>query len=403
MSTAYLNICPDGLGVTLDRMPPDITRAVVCGPRPGAGKTGATSWAGRSGRWVPLGSSHITRSSFRGRFGYNGSEVLVTRAEPWFGLADAATVEQAAPVLRHLLLKHNQAPMATPGRTGLALLSKVSPELVDDCPPDIAALLVETSGQGRFQVFGCGSGVQLVAADARFQYGALSLTELPCGVPVRSTAKPSPYAPSWLQVEFTPADNVPFGLLGVRQGKEWLWPTTGRNWSTWATGAEVHLAQRCGYDVRVTQSVVWPGRSRPLARFGRVIIGARHRVGSLPLPDPVRDAVRTALRSVLVQTVGSLHAGGLPVLSATADNTGSPSRHPEWTTALYGLARTRLAQMMLRQTAPVVGCALDGFYVAGCPVITPDDGLPGSWVVKDTFTTTGAVTNLADLYRQAAQ
>jgi len=396
----YVTADPAGIGPTLDAaVTPGVRSVVVCGARPGYGKSGVEQWAAMTGRWLALDKPWVTRSAFRGRYGIGGRTVHVTRAEPWFGIADPTTVYGAARVLSHVLGSWDVRPVGTPGKTGFALLAKISPGLENwpTCPPEIRDLLWETTGQGRFEIYPNRGGDLLVGVDARFQYGALSLLELPAGTPRRVDRIDDLYAPSWVHVEWTPPPGARVGALPFRMGKNWEWPTDGGPWRSWVSGAELHTADECGYRLRVLDAVVWPERRKPLASWARALIGQRARVERMPMDPAVRAAVRGALRAMLVQTIGSLHRGTLSVSSAPADET--EKARPEWSTALWGLARNRLYYALERQTAPLVACALDAYYVAGEPVNLPDDGKPGRWVETHRSTDWPALKNLAALYK----
>jgi len=412
-STVYVAIDAGGIGATVDRAldvaGAGVRHVVVCGPRPGAGKTGAVAWAGQLGRWMPTDTPHVTRSALRARLAADGVDVHVTRIEPWFGEhvapADAA---EAMRIIRHAGALVGVRPYGTPGQTGRRMLAAVWEARGlewPSCPPDVAALLRSTSGQGRFQVFDNDGGAELVSIDARFQYGALALGELPTGEPVEQTAEPDVYAPSWCEVDFAPAPGGVLGVLGVRSLGRWHWPSDGGPYRTWCSGAEIHAARDAGYLVTVRRAIVWPSKARTLAPWVRIIVKQRDRLDALPIGAGVKRAARNGLRAMVVQAIGAIHGGAgvtdgaPPVLCASAYKTGGASLdHPEWTTAIYATARARLARQMLAQTAPVVACALDGYYVAGEPVLQPDNGAPGRWREVWRCGPWSPVATMADIY-----
>jgi hypothetical protein len=412
----YVAIDPAGIGATVDRAldgaGDTVRHVVVCGPRPGAGKTGAAAWAEQLGRWFPTGAAHVTRSALRARLAADGRTVHVTRIEPWFGEhVEPADAAEAMRVVRHVTAAAGVRPFGTPGQTGQRMLAALWAAAGQDwpsCPPDVAELLRATSGQGRFQVFANAGGERLVSVDARFQYGALALNELPAGEPVELLGQaPDEYAPAWCLVDFVPTAS-PVGMLGVAGAHGWQWPTDGAH-QTWCSGAEVHAARQAGYRIAVRRAIVWPSKARPLAPWARMIAKQRHRIESLPLTDGVKRAARAGLRAIVVQCIGTMHGRtaappvSLPQLvSASCDNeTGGAAvafDHPEWSTAIWATARVRLARQMLDQTAPVVACALDGYYVAGEPELRPDNGTPGQWREVWRCDDWPAVRTMADIY-----
>jgi hypothetical protein len=388
-STAYVLPDPAGLGPTVERAlaagDSNVRHVAVCGDRPGAGRSGAAAWASERGRWFLTSEPHITRSAMRVQLAADGRRVQVTRVEPWFGVGvDPESAAGGMRVLRNATMKLGVRPVATPGRTGRMMLAACGLEEWAPVPAPVADILRSTTGQGRFELFEAArtGGPAIVSVDARFQYGALAQLELPTRSPVIIDGEPADeYAPSWCEVEFSP-NGGRVGLLGVNGLGGWSWPTDGGPHRTWCAGAEVHLARRAGYRVTVRRAIVWPVKARPLAPWARLIVNQRDRIDALPLPEGVRDAARAGLRAILVQTIGALHgsAGASPSVFASAEREGGASVvHPEWSTAIWAAARTRLARVLLEQTAAPVACALDGFYVAGEPVIAVDDGKAGRW------------------------
>jgi hypothetical protein len=382
---------PAGLGSTVDRAldaAPASSRVVVCGPRPGAGRTGARTWADQLGGWFPTKPAHVTRSALRAELARDGQTVSVSRAEPWFGVSTTpADAAGAMRVIRHVTLQAGVRPFGTPGQTGRRMLAEMWAAAGAEwptAPAGVGDVLRSTSGQGRYQFVPehAGGGAELAYVDARFQYGALAGLELPVGEPVeRAGELPDEYAPAWCHVDFTPPAGCALAVLGVYDEHGWQWPTSG-TWSTWCAGAEVHAARGAGYRVKVRGSIVWPGRARPLGAWSRLVVRERERVAGLPLDAGVRDAARAGLRGIVVQAIGSIHgrASTVPVGDASASSTRTVGAHPEWSTAIWAAARVRLARVMADQRAPIVACATDGFYVAGAPVIPPDDGRAGRWV-----------------------
>lgn len=405
-----------------------IRHVVVCGPSAGAGRA-AREWANDTGAWSPAGVPYLAPAAMRAALYCDGAQVNVSRAAAWFGDVGPVTAAAAMRTIRHIAGRKGARVYATPGRTGAAMLRAIwhrqGVEL-DPCPVEVAELLRSTSGQGRFQLFepAAAGGRRLYGVDARFQYAALAGTELPGGEPVEVVGAPAdPYAPAWCEVEFEPAG--PIGVLGVPTGERraWHWPTSGGPYVAWCSGAELMAAVRAGYRVTVRRAIVWPVRRRYLGEWSAYLIRERERAAGLPIEPAVVAAVRYGLRAMVIQTVGMMH-GRAPARQCSAghpseipadasrirrsgdrwlyDMPGEPSataiNRPEWSTAIWGLARARLAGQMLAQRAPVVACALDGFYTAGKPVVADDNGRAGQWRASGSWRNWPALSTMSDLY-----
>lgn len=337
----------------------------------------------------------------------DGRQVTVTSSGAWFDDAPPAAVERATPHVRWAVRKYHAATMhATPSRTGLAMIAAGWASNGADyptAPDEIQRLIRSTSGQGRFQVLRPGAVRNLVTVDATFAYADIAMrAELPTGDPEWTQyADPEPFARAWVHVDYVAAPSVPVGLLGVRDGQRWTWPTSGRH-DTWATWAEVEHARACGYDCRVVEAIVWPSTRRALGPWAAHVM----RMREAPMPaaaDDTRRAYRGALRNLVIQTVGVMHgrgpmrqhhvsdAGEVPDDAVTfwpnSDGTftyelreaGGPMSHPEWTAQLWGVARLRLVRQMLAQRDRLVAVALDSVILDG----DPDDvgSVPGRWRV----------------------
>lgn len=405
-TTVYTLPNPAGVGATVDAVGDDVKHVVICG-RVGGTSTARAWLAAVGGSWLPVGG-YVGRNTLRGSLIGEGRRVTVSSAEPWFGVVEPSTAAEAMRFVRHVCAPLGVRPVRSPGFTGRQLIEAIWRKGGAEFPtlaPELAELLRITSGQGRFEVFGAnaGGGSVLVGVDARFQYGALAMLELPVGAAVEVEGEPDEYAPSWCQVEFIPAAG-PVGLLGVDVGGRhgWSWPTFGGPFSTWCSGAELQLARRHGYNVRVLRAIVWPSRGRPLATWANLLDKARERVGNLPLDAAVIAASRSALRAMLVQAVGTFHAepapSRLPTASVVSNRLGAESR-PEWSTAIWATARARLATRMIEQSAPVVACALDGFYVAGEPELPTDSGRAGQWRETSRVFDWPNISNMSDIYQ----
>lgn len=430
--TVYVLPDPAGLGGTLGRALdalPDATRIVLCGDRIG-NRAGVLDWIERRGDWCLLRDPYVKRRDLDIEAATpSGRRVRVTSAEPWFG-EGCATVDAAEAMryVRRVCSQWDTYPVGRPFDTGRKLLRSTWERHghgFPACPPEVAELLTSTSGQGRFEVFPAGApevGVYpaIWSVDARFMYASCARSELPVGDPVEVKGAPAdPFAASWCRVRWTPAEGLPIGLLPYHDEQRWRWPTFG-GWEGWCSGAELHLARQHGYRIEVERSIVWPSRSNaPLRAFAELVDRHREKLTALPLSPGAVEAGRNALRAVLIGTIGSLHQTATIAPVDSSERMMKPRREPdpdaadsagvglsfvrpEWTTAIWALARYRLARVMLDQTAPVIGCTLDGFYVGGRPVLPEDRGRAGSFIVKGSTQWPEPIRHQRELYEMAA-
>lgn len=205
---------------------------------------------------------------------------------------------------------------------------------------------------------------------------------------------------------------MPIGLLPYHlDGKRWTWPREGK-WSGWCSGAEVHLARQHGYRVEVERAVVWPARRAVMRGWAEHLVAQRDRIGGLPIAPPVAEAARYAVRALAIGCIGSLHTcysdaqvshGNMigPTSQSPAPTSVGPGSRlvrPEWSAAIWALARTRLARVMLAQTSPVLGCTLDGFYVGGLAQLGEDRGRAGHFRIERQGQWPEPITSLPELY-----
>lgn len=399
----------------------------------------------------------------------DGRRVVVQSAGAWLGARTGVAPEvvaQAVDLLRQTIRDAWQdqtlAVLGTPVALGRELLQRALPwgqsfEVLDG---EVQTLIRATSGQGRVEPAGPHAWAELRERfgptlprlevwDGRFSYAALC-SELPVG-PARHVvgraaceAAYEPYGRARWRVSVTVPDGwAHLGLLPrqleARPGEPgWDYPATvGTSWETWADAVEVDLARRHGWAVELHEGIVF-GKGRPLDNFARRVIACRERLDRAD--SEAAQLARVMLRSVLLQTIGSLHGRpprrivAAPIDTATnvpADATGVHVRgdhivyttrsgqvarpelaHPEWSAAVWARARVRLlrspgvgrtvAGALSLPAASIVALRTDAIWTTAAPGWA-DDGRPGRFTLRraiDHEVPTPA--NLAQLLRTAA-
>ncbi len=328
----------------------------------------------------------------------DGRRVVVQSAAAWIGSqpAEPATAERAFGLLREVVRdawQDQELPLlSSPVSFGRELLQRALPwgstfPTLDDADQQ---LIRATSGQGRVEPAGPSAWAELSERfgptlprlevwDGRFAYAALA-HELPIG-PARHVvgrdaceAAWRPYGRArWLCLVTVPAGWAHVGLLpraiDAPAGQpRWDYPRRpGTTWEVWADAVEVDLARSCEWRVELLEGMVF-GQGRPLDNFARRIVAARERLGLDS--SPAAALARVMLRSVLLQTIGSLHgraprrivaaplseaqavpvnasgvrvAGDLLVYETRAERVARPElSHPEWSACIWARARCRL-------------------------------------------------------------
>jgi hypothetical protein len=356
---------------------------------------------------------------------------VILDGRSWFGESfDPEIAERAWRWLEARLRREwkddGVALLDTPGTTGRDLWLRTP--AADGCPtvsPAVGDLIRSSSGQGRIETRPAASALLpgLYEYDLRLAYVAC-LRGLPVGNPehyhggagaellervIRSRSR--------ALVRFrVPSGWRHIGLLGIKSGDGWGWPTECGRWHgpTWADGCELELAARHGWEIIVEDCLVWHETGEPLRcwadRLVR-IIGEAERVLS---PEGFRT-VRAMIRAVLLHTVGAFHGKPQRVTRTAANLSDAPigaemlrphadgsvswreerraawpeAVHPEWSSHIWARNRRRLLQTpagggaLTIDPATIVAIRTDAIYTtrptgwdAG------DDGKPGRWVLK---------------------
>lgn len=355
------------LADTLATVEPDTEVVYVCGPITDRSAE-LLPWATLPDGWTHRGHYlRLPHPIFRVARP-DGRPVEVHRAEGFYG--EGVTPSRAAAAADELAGQLDQRfgggrLLATPATTGRELIARSLPPGGFACLTDEHQNLIrETSGQGRIEMLWQGGELpELLEYDGRFMYAALCWG-LGAGPAVHDDRPVwEPRARGRYRVTFTPPagwDHV--GLLGVKDGGGWVYPTSG-TWSTWADGAELLTAERAGWSFTITERLLLADdRADPLRRWADRLVAAREAVEL--------DESRAALRAILLHGLGALHGRPSNVTRLTpvdqADTVpadadivrvdgdhivwtaaGEGARwaamsHPEWTSAVWARARARL-------------------------------------------------------------
>ena len=358
-----------------------------------------------------------------------GARLEVHSADAWYMGVGRYTVDDAEGAWALLAIElPKKFPGAvlwnTPAATGRDLwLRAIEPgKAWPVLPPSLLELVRESApGQGRaelLEVSGELSG--LYEYDGRLMYAALASWGLPGGIPTwcrgDQLGTVDDYAPARYQVKAQVPQGWPhnFGLLGTKDGPEnWRYPKTpGERFVTWCDGAEAFLARRAGWELEITEALVWPRYSGkgPLSSWANKLIALR---AELEHPTPPYELARAAVRSLILHTIGSLAssshrvtrfaetAAELPAehrRTARPEPTGgfsypvdlparwSTMQHPELAAAIWGRGRARLCAAprrvgALHATGRVVAFRTDAIYTEE-PQTWGDDGRAGSFRLK---------------------
>lgn len=297
---------------------------------------------------------------------------------------------------------------------------------------------LRTSGQGRIEFFAdpAERTGELHEIDARAAYLSM-LSGLPGGPVTRHGSgivfSDYRYHPGWWRVlAWAPKNWTGPGLLPVRVGgARWTYPV-GKI-ETWASGAELSLAQACGWTINVRKGWSWGRGPGAFDRLSRRLLTLHNRAEADGQPLAAR-----IVRTIAIQTIGATFqeghnvpmVGSLDALQA-AETDGATIRtareiapdvwewvqssraqrahwRPELAVTVWGRGRARLMDaptgspvragaLHLPEGVELVGLHTDALYLTGNPG-WPDDGRPGRYRTKGSFPA-GELAGLSDIWR----
>lgn len=429
----------------------------LCGERPGGDADGFAYWRDANlGAWEPRPQGHYLRDLLTPVLRYqhpDGAQVDIRAAGEWFGDhtdITPAEAQAAFAVMRDAL--EVRVPGAvlcdSPQATGTDLLLRTLPAGAEYEPLDgpTQEQIRATATQGRIETWPAFDGhpaasatwrayvkrhgrpdgtiPQLVEYDGRFMYAALCF-ELPAGEPSYGPGWPDPgrlgyregTAPEMIRGRYlcewrAPEGWAHVGILPYLDSRGWSWPVS-RSWSAgWIDGAEMLVALRWGWEVKVRRHVAWGppgGHGGPLRAWAEMLVGARDHALLLGR-DRVHEFAAAGLRAILLTTIGVLHGRGhtvtrtAPLEAPPASMAGRPRvegdtyiwseaagparpefSHPEWSAAIWARCRARLLDArgpggrtgaLHLDPATIVGFSVDALYLTDDPGWA-DDGKVG--------------------------
>ena len=416
--------------------------------------------------WRPAPRGHFEKAPAPAYHfeGPGGRRVAIFRAAAYFGEGSYSAEEAAAAwarLERLLAVAFDDGRLlATPSTTGRYLLAR-SIAYGREWPTLSAGaqeLIRSTSGQGRIEFLGSELvRGDLFELDARLAYAACA-RELGAGEPVHDAI--GEYAGQRrgrYRVEATvPSDwrercacgapgHAGIGVLPFAESSgAWSYPSEpGRRFVTWVDGAELHVAIRHGWPVRVLERLLFPWPPYPDAvnpynnrRNLRGPLDAWAAKLAELRGDEGQPLERHALRMILLTAIGALQGRGFrtthevtafdaaaelaelePVNVEPAGDVlvyelegaaAMPNMaHPEWSAAIWARQRARLLDGpgpsgALRVPAEtVLALRTDALYLTRDPR-WPDDGAAGRFRVVDQWRNVELPRNTRELLEMKA-
>jgi hypothetical protein len=316
--------------------------------------------------------------------------------------------------------------LATPAQMGMELLKRSLPYKKEypQLPDDVALILLSNYTQGHFETFYHGTDIinDLHYYDGRWMY-ASCYRHVPTGEVVHDEGNDIvPYVPGFYRARVhVPADWDHIGLIPCVSERDVTYPrSAGQTFETWVWNGEMVLAMKHGWTFDITERIYWPNSQKepePLKLWGDRLVKLRMEDAE-KYPEPFRTYLRSSLRNILLQTVGSFHRHAREYDFYTTDENEIPANstgelylhnglwqytlaeklsplqrlqcQPHWAEYLWSQARKKLAEQALKVPfKKLVGLRADGVW-CDCPVdYGVDTGKPGFFVQKPLQTTQG--------------
>lgn len=336
-----------------------------------------------------------------------GRELVIMRAAAWFGSNDhpVAEIQKAWHELEHVIGKAFPGAVLadTPATTGRALFARTIGQQTSYpvASDEIRELIATTTGQGRIELVTHDRDTlpRFTQYDGRLMYAAhcwgLGVGEPTLWTPAAieqqgiGDGRINAHGRGWWHVRATvPDDWSHVGILPLRAGDSWEYPhEPGRVFDTWCDGSELYAATLHGWRVDRLEGISWR-EGKPLNSWRDKLVSAWQATDN--------ELTRKAIRSLILFTIGAFASRVHPVShSVSADQPelvsadalpgtvtrvddrlvwqtpGATSewsanlRHPEWSAAIWGRVRSRMALAAIAQPFnDVLGFATDALYMA---------------------------------------
>lgn len=297
--------------------------------------------------WKDAGSNLDRERPFLRLKGPEGSLSVVSAAN-WLGSGDYSyhTARRVMQRLdREMWDTYASGLWIKPSTTGLEAWRKTAGDRWPTLPREAQELISSTSGQGRFEC--CTLPTLETIGGLYLLDGAMMYAANACAVEMSSEVwheeRPGGgwhdsgeypggpegflgWTPGRYRVRFrTPADWRHVGLLGVRAGGQWTWPSepvasNDPRWScdTWADAKEVRLAIAHGWHMEILERLLFvrQGKSwhRPLRTWASKLMEMHDRLQVAHRPQVTSDAewmgehahlYHAAIRNIIIQTIGA--------------------------------------------------------------------------------------------------
>lgn len=361
------------------------------------------------------------------------SGTQVSYAAQWFGSGDYSCAQAASmwarleTLLQTAWRDNGVSLLMTPATTGRDLWARTIPAAGwPVMSPTMQSVVRSSAGQGRMETFRHAEAPARVKAlheyDARMSYVAL-MHSLPIGEPdilsgpdARRWFASNPYSDVRYQVTWAAPKGwdrpgiLPAHVAGSQ--RDWCWPLQVEQ-PSWCSAAELFVASGYGWHITHHGALAWHEQANVLGtwrdRLLRVLDITQQ------YPEPFRAMMRSAIRALLLHTLGSFHgaphtvtnSGTLAEVPADAEQLRAlpdgrytwrtlhaakwPEMvHPEWSATVWGRARARLLQghrgatgVLTIDPRTIVAMRTDAVYTSeptGWDEL--DDGRPGRYRLR---------------------
>lgn len=322
------------------------------------------------------------RTGSSGKLQVSGRELDILPMGRWFDVTPDVALQDVVIAMRELeRILNEKFPardrdgkpslvelLETPTRTGKDLLRRKIPykATYSPLPDSVSEKLMHNFSQGRTELFTHGVTIEdLHCIDGRLMYGSC-YRGLPVGTPIHDNDSVfMGYMPSFYLVDFTvPSNWKHIGLLPVKPtGKGGsIYPNMPRyEGESWCSYKELMLAIGHGWYYEIRERIMFPDSINksftgkdPLRNWGDTLVLDLREKYTHP-SKAVQNLVKSALRHLLIDTIGGLHSGNMweNVYAETDDEIMEYGTLPLWDgTNFYGKVKRELTDYELQTFQP---------------------------------------------------